>query len=90
VVDLAHDPDNRDAAIHRYMQDRDVVELQVTMTRLDVEAARTKERGGSEVTPQKARHYLENLDELWEETEDEGVGPLLKQPLITSTRWGST
>ncbi len=63
---------DRRAAADRYMRDRDVLQLQATMARLDAEERQAEDRGSSEVTPEKARHYLENLSELWNETEPEG------------------
>jgi DNA invertase Pin-like site-specific DNA recombinase len=63
---------DRRAATDRYMRNRDVLQLQATMARLDAEERQAEDRGSSEVTPEKAKHYLENLSELWNETEPEG------------------
>ena len=63
---------DRQAAMTRYMRDRDVGELQATMSRLDSEQSQAQERVGGDVTPERARHYLANLSELWADTEPEG------------------
>jgi len=63
---------DRQAATARFMRDRDVAELQAMMTRLDAEESQAKERGSGEVTPERARHYLANLSELWAGTEPKG------------------
>jgi len=63
---------DREAAMDRYVRDRDVVELQATMARLDAEESQSKERGSGEVTTERARRYMENLAELWADTEPEG------------------
>lgn len=60
---------DRQTAIARYVRDRDVVALQATMARLDMEMSQAKERGGGEVKPEQALHYLSNPAELWNDTE---------------------
>ena len=63
---------DRQLATARFVRDRDVAELQATMTRLDVEEAQARERVTVNVTPDAARHYLENPSKLWDDTEPEG------------------
>lgn len=63
---------DRQAAMARYVRDRDVLGLEATMARLDAEESQSQERGTGEVTPERARHYLENLAELWADTEPAG------------------
>ena len=63
---------DRQAAMTRYVRDRDIGQLQATMSRLDSEQSQAQERVGGDVTPERARHYLANLSELWADTEPEG------------------
>lgn len=63
---------DRQAAMARYVRDRDVAELQATMAQLDAEESQAKMRRSDKVTPERARQYLANLSELWEDTEPEG------------------
>ncbi len=78
------------AATARFMRDRDVAELQAMMTRLDAEESQAKERGSGEVPPERARHYLANLSELWADTGQRDNAPS-RRPLSTaSKRWDST
>lgn len=72
VFTLSRIARDRQAATARYLRDRDVVELQTTMARLDVEEQQAKDRPSDGVTPERARHYLANLWKLWEDTEPEG------------------
>jgi hypothetical protein len=69
VARIARD---RDRATTRYLRDRDIASLQATMTRLDAEEQVAQDEPEDVVTPAKARHYLANLWELWQDTEPEG------------------
>jgi hypothetical protein len=42
------------------------------MARLDAEEQQARERASEPVTAERARHYLRNLWQLWEDTEPEG------------------
>lgn len=63
---------DRQAAITRFMLERDVADLQATMARIDAEESQARERVSGQVTTEWARHYLENPSELWNDTEPAG------------------
>lgn len=63
---------DRKAATARYLRDRDVIGLQRAMERLDRDEQEARARPGDVVTVAIAHHYLNNLAELWRDTQPEG------------------
>ncbi len=78
---------DRQAAMARFMRDRDVEELQATMTRLDAEERQAKEWGSGEVTPERACHYLATYRSSGQTPSQRDNAPS-RRPLSTaSKRW---
>lgn len=67
---LARIAKERDAALARYVKDRDPLALESTMARLDAEEAEARMAPKS-VDPRAALAYLADLPRLWEETAPE-------------------
>jgi hypothetical protein len=69
---LARIARDREAAVARYLRDRDAAALDAAMRRLDAEVARSEESDVAVPTRDDVLGYLSNLSRLWEETETEG------------------
>ncbi len=67
---LARITKEREAALARYLNDRDLVALQSSMARLDTEEAEAR-RPAKTIDPKTSLAYLTDLPSLWQETAPE-------------------